>query len=204
LNIPAIPARLTKPKEDKPTDNNNNNDNNKPEEDPVLKQLCGCSPDISVTNPSGSSWLDLVTANYPDVQPAVFAANILAMCNRAAKFVASPSDSKVKLVAPGQSLRGICTTLKGKSYQQFLNDAHMQAEAVKAEIAAGNEANSAAATTPAPAAPDAAATATAELVSDEGVDVAQAAGYCAISTGTSTAPVRPVYLANACPVYTNG
>jgi hypothetical protein len=176
LSIPVIPARLTKPKDD--------DNNNKPDEDPVLKQLCGCSPDISVTNPSGSSWLDLVAAAYPDVQRAAFAANILAMCNRAAKFV---DGSDKKLVAAGQTLCGIYTTIKGKSYQQFLNDANLQAEAVKAEIAAKEETTSA----PKPAA------------ADDTVSTAQTT-TCAINTALSTAVVRDVTLTNSCPVYTNG
>jgi hypothetical protein len=182
LSIPAVPARLINAY-DKP--------NNKPDDkdDPVLQKLCGCTPEITVS--VISSWLDVVAVNYPDVKPAEFAANILAMCNRGAKFV-DASDKGVKLLAKDQILRGICITLNGKSFEQFLNDAHAHSEALQAEIAASKAKSEAEAEAPAAAA----------LVADEGVSVAQA--MCTINTGTSTSPVRPVYLANVCPVYTNG
>lgn len=177
LIIPAIPARLINKPDDKPKDDS---------EDPVIKALCGCGPRIPVTK--DSSWLELVTAAYPELQPAAFAANILAMCNRRASFV---DGSDKKMVKAGQELRSICTSIKGKSFQDFLNEADLQAEKVKADVAASQGA--------AAAAPDTAAA----VVLPDDVGVAQA-GICTINTGTSTAAVRPVYLANDCPVYTNG
>lgn len=177
LIIPAIPARLNKP-DDKPHD----------DEDPVLKKLCGCGPDISVTK--DSSWLELVTAAYPLLQPAAFAANILNICNRKAKFV---DGSDKKLVKSGQSLRSICTTIQGKSFQEFLNDAALQREEVKAEVAAREAAG---------AAPDTAAAVAPDSAAGESVSVAQTT--CAINTALSAAVVRDVTLTNACPVYTNG
>lgn len=117
----------------------------------MLKKLCGCGPDIPVTK--DSSWLELVTVSYPGLQPAAFAANILNICNRKATFV---DGSDKKLLAAGQSLRSICTTIQGKSFQEFLNDAALQREKVKAEVAA-REAAGAAPDTAAAVAPDLAA-----------------------------------------------
>lgn len=183
LIIPAIPARLINKPDDKPKDDS---------EDPVIKALCGCGPKIPVTK--DASWLELVTLSYPELKPAAFAANILAMCNRRAKFV---DGSDKKMIKAGQELRSICTSIKGKSFQDFLNDAALQAEAVKADVAASQAA--------AAAGPDTAAAAAVVLDAGAADDVGIAqTGTCTINTGTSTAPVRPVYLANVCPVYTNG
>jgi hypothetical protein len=175
LSIPGIPARLTNAYE-KP--------NNKPDDkdDPVLQKLCGCTPEITVS--VISSWLDVVTANYPDVKPAEFAANILTMCNRGAKFV---DGSDKKLLAKDQKLRGICSTLEGKSFEQFLSDAHQGREKLKAEMAAKESAGQP------------------EETLSAAFDVTTAqAGTCAINTALSTAAVRDVTLTNSCPVYTNG
>jgi hypothetical protein len=148
----------------------------------VLKQLCGCTADIAVTTPS--SWLELVAAAYPGLQPAAFAANILAMCNRNATVTTDTAGPKK--LASGQSLRGICTTVKGKSFLEFLNDARQQTGAVKASLATHEAAR---------AAP------TASVLEAGTINATTA---CTIKTTTSTAPVRTVELANSCPVYTNG
>ncbi|KAF6254610.1 vitelline membrane outer layer protein I [Scenedesmus sp. NREL 46B-D3] len=170
LNVPGIP-RITKA-------HDTTDDGNKLE-DPALKHLCGCTAAIAVSAPS--TWLDVVSAAYPELQPAAFAANILAMCNRRARFV---EGSENKMLAAGQELRSICTTIGGKSFLDFLNDAHQQADKVKAELAASE------------------ATAAAAAPGDNTVTAAQTT--CSINTALSNAAVRDVSLTNACPVYTNG
>jgi hypothetical protein len=105
------------------------------------------------------------------------------MCNSGAEFVAG---SGRKTLAAGQTLRGICTTIEGKSFSDFLNDARQKKDKVMAELAASEATG--------PVAPSIAA----------GEEVSAAQTTCAINTATSTAAVRDITLANACPVYTNG
>jgi hypothetical protein len=172
LSIPRIPAHLTNTFEDKP------------EHKAALSVLCGCTADINVA--TASSWLAIVTATYPDLPLPAFVANILTMCNRNAQFV---EGSNRQTLAAGQTLRGICTTIFGKSFADFLNDAHQKADKVMAELAASEATG--------PVAPPA----TAAAVSDE---VSTAQTTCTINTGPSTAAVRDTTLSNYCPVYTNG
>jgi hypothetical protein len=175
LSTPRIPAGLTNTFEDKP------------EHKAFLDAMCGCTADINVA--TASSWLAIVTATYPDLAPVrQFAANILTMCNMNAQFV---EGSNRQTLAAGQTLRGICTTISGKSFADFLNDAYVQAAEVTAELAASD-----AAAAPGVAPPGAADTA------DDGVSAAQSS--CTINTGTSNGPFRTVVLDNSCPVYHNG
>jgi hypothetical protein len=112
------------------------------------------------------------------------------MCNRGAEFVEGTGR---RTLAAGQTLRGICTTIEGKSFSDFLNDARQKKDKVVAELAASEATG--------PVAPPNAAAAAAAAVADE---VSTAQTTCTINTATSTAPVRNVDLANVCPVYTNG
>lgn len=179
LNIPAIPTKLDKdtlgPKAD----------------DPVLKQLCGCTADIIVE--TASTWLDVAAAKYPD-QPAGFASNLLAMCNPLASYeAAAPAE---KLLSPGQTLKGICTTIKGLPLQAFLDDAANKVTELQAKMDHAPAEVAAIADAIAPG-PQPAGTA----AGSDAVTVAQTT--CAI-TWSSTAAVRDVSLTNSCPVYHNG
>lgn len=178
LAIPKIPARLL-PKTDKP-------DHNDRDKYPALQKLCGCTTDLPVLKPA--TWQDVIAEGYPDVQPAAFAANILAMCNRQAKFV-DGSDNKI--LAAGQTLSGICLDINGKSFKEFLADAEKAIQETRQKLAATD-------TSP-PAAPG-----NAQATTGGGSVSIQADESCTV-TWSSSAPVRDVNLkSGSCPVYTNG
>ena len=177
------------------------------DKDPVLQKLCGCTPDFAVEG-SSMTWQDAVTSQYPDLQPTAYFANILAMCNPQAELTPE-STPNAKVLVGGQVLVGLCTTIGGQSYHQFM--AKAQADLVDAKNKLKDK-YAKPVTPPAEnvaadlaAVPDATAVASAAAVfGAETVAVAADTSTCTINTATSTANVRPVVLANSCPVYHNG
>ena len=163
---------------------------------PATKRLCGCTPRFKVQEPH-TTWLRAIQAQYPGLEPDGFAAGLLALCNSNAAYVPSPNGRRY-LLAPGQMLQGICISIHGLSFKQFLNNAHTAVAAVQASMAtkaalAGVKNGSAASRAQQHAA--IAAVPRARLESN---------AACVISWSAGDVAMRQVELSNACPVYDNG
>jgi hypothetical protein len=165
---------------------------------PVTERLCGCTAGFTVTKPN-VTWLSAVQGQYPGLEPRAAASGVLALCNPQAALVPSPG-STIATLAPGQILQGICTSIHGKSLQQFLDNGRQEAARL---TVASRKSQKVTRDGPGPgrnvtnrsqqgAAP--AKVPRARLESD---------ATCAISWSEDT-PVRTVMLSNSCPVYDNG
>uniref|UniRef100_A0A383W2T4 LysM domain-containing protein n=1 Tax=Tetradesmus obliquus TaxID=3088 RepID=A0A383W2T4_TETOB len=78
--------------------------------------ICGCGPSISIKQQS--TWLGVVTAAYPHLQPPSTAALWLLLCNPAAASAAAVSGVS-GLLQPGQQLQGICSAALAPSLSQL-------------------------------------------------------------------------------------
>ena len=143
-----------------------------------------------------------MTARYPDLQPAAYFANILAMCNPQAQL-APESTPNAKVLVGGQELVGLCTTIGGQSYHQFMAKAKADLIEAKKKLADKSGKPEPSAADDAVVADVAATAGAAAVASPDTVVVTADPSTCTINTATSTSTVRAVVLANSCPVYHN-
>eukprot|EP00775_Hariotina_reticulata_P012757 gene12757-12886_t len=125
---------------------------------------------------------------YPEELEIEYATGLLQVCNRDARF---ELGSGRQMLSAGQTLRGVCLTVKGLSFSKFLAQTKLAVGNLMAEMA-DREAQAAGGMGGDPGSPAAEQTAGA----------ASATGTCSIGW-TSSQPVRDVQLTNSCPVYTN-
>jgi Tfp pilus assembly major pilin PilA len=129
------------------------------------------------------------------------------MCNPQASFTPE-STSNAKVLTPGQVLVGVCTKIKGQSYQEFLAKAQEDLVEAKKKLDKADKAAAEGDRADAKAEDDVAADVAVAAGAVPTVDAAEmvtvASTGCTVNTATSTANVRPVVLSNTCPVYHNG
>jgi hypothetical protein len=180
-----VKSRGTKPK---PKTGKGNGTKNKQDESPVLRKLCGCTADVTIT--SVISWRDVVVSAYPEEPEVAYATGLLQMCNRDASF---DPKSDGKMLSPGQKLRGICLTIKGLSFSKFLAQTNLAMGKLMAEMA-DQEAQAAGVMSGGKNG--------SSVFDEQTAGAASADGTCSIGW-TSSQAVRDVKLSNSCPVYHN-